>query len=409
MAEKDKKIGVVIAAGGSGRRMGGKDKLYRLLEGVPVLARSALAFQRNGRIDEIVFAVREGMAEKCLTEIVEAYGLTKTRAVVTGGAERALSVRAALSALSEDCDIILIHDGARPLVEQELIDRVADASVKYGAVVPVLALKDTVKFVSDGENGILHVAGTPDRGSLRAVQTPQGFSREVLFRAYLMDRENPDPEQISHATDDASLAEAAGTAVAVVEGREANLKITTPKDLDQAVRILRKGRGAVMQRIGIGYDVHAFEEGRKLILGGVEIPHDRGLAGHSDADVLVHAIMDALLGACALGDIGQYFPDTDPQYKGISSILLLKYVGDLLGKHGWRIVNIDSIVIAQRPKLAGYIETMRGRIAAALNMEPDCVSVKATTTERLGFTGREEGIAAQAVASVVPIQEENEQ
>ncbi|MBR2778845.1 MAG: 2-C-methyl-D-erythritol 2,4-cyclodiphosphate synthase [Firmicutes bacterium] len=411
MTVKHKKTGVIIAAGGSGKRMGGKDKLYRVLDGIPVLARSALAFQRHPRVDEIVFAVREGTADICRKEIIEKYELSKVCAVVTGGAERALSVRAALTALPEDCAVILIQDGARPLADPELIDRVIDAAARRGAAIPVIPVKDTVKYVQTGEDGVLQIAGTPDRSTLRAVQTPQGFSRDILFRAYGLDEASREStgdieDRIRRATDDASLAEALGVPVAAVEGSEDNLKITTPGDLEQARRILGRGKAETMLRIGTGYDVHAFAEGRPLILGGVEIPHDRGLAGHSDADVLVHAIMDALLGACALGDIGQHFPDSDPRYKGISSILLLKHVRDLLEEKGWRIGNVDSIVIAQKPKLAGYIETMRGVIADALNISTDCVSVKATTTEHLGFTGREEGIAAQAAASVVRVQEE---
>ncbi len=421
MTVKDKKIGVIIAAGGSGKRMGGKDKLYRRLEGIPVLARSALAFQNNPRVDEIVFAVREGTADICRKDIIEAYNLNKVRAVVTGGAERALSVRAAITALSEDCAVILIQDGARPLAAQDMIDRVIDAALQYGAAIPVIPVKDTVKYVRKTDGEVLQIAGTPDRSTLRAVQTPQGFSREILFRAYALDEAScgaegagregdslneAEEERIRRATDDASLVEASGIPVTAVEGSEDNLKITTPGDLEQAVRILKKGKAERMQRIGTGYDVHAFAEGRRLILGGVEIPHDRGLDGHSDADVLVHAIMDALLGACALGDIGKHFPDSDPRYKGISSILLLEHVRDLLEEKGWQIVNVDSIVIAQKPKLAGYIETMRSVIADALKTGTDCISVKATTTEHLGFTGREEGIAAQAAASVVRIQEE---
>lgn len=424
----------IIAAAGSGRRMGGPDKLYLKLSGVPVLAASLMAFEKNDLIDEIVISVREGMAEKCRNEIIEPYGITKVRTIVTGGSERSLSVKAAVSAVSEDCGIVMIHDGARPLVSQAVINRVADAAVRYGAAIPGIMLKDTVKTVRE-ENGDLFAVNTPVRAMLRAVQTPQGFRREILQDMYF-GRYVENEIDIESATDDASIAEMLGHRVCVVEGDINNIKITVPQDLPEAEGIIRSigfsgedsfpsvfqngqireipGEAGPMKkndrvpvfRTGTGYDVHAFAEGRKLILGGVDIPYERGLDGHSDADVLIHAVMDALLGACALGDIGQHFPDTDERYKGISSVKLLKHVAGLLREHGYRIVNIDSIVIAQKPRLAGYIGEMRGNIAEALEIKTECVSVKATTTERLGFTGREEGIAAQAAVSVVSMQEE---
>ena len=398
------RVGIIIAAAGSGKRMGGKDKLYRKLDGISVLARSALAFEKSPLADAIVLAVREGTEDVCRQQIVERYGLKKVCAVVPGGAERSLSVRAALNSLPADCGVILIHDGARPLVSQEIIDRVSAASLQYGAVVPAVPVKDTIKSV-DTEEEARWITGTPSRSLLRAVQTPQGFQRDILWKAYRMDCDEV-PEQIAPATDDASLVEAAGFPVATVEGDENNLKITTLPDLSRAEQILKDGKRESMQRIGIGYDVHAFAPDRRLVLGGVEIPWDRGLAGHSDADVLVHAIMDALLGAAALGDIGQHFPDSDERYRGIDSMKLLAEVRNLLEREGWKPCNLDAVVIAQKPKLAPHIPSMREAVAEVLEMPLNCVSIKATTTERLGFTGREEGIAAQAAASLLLIQEE---
>ena len=228
-------------------------------------------------------------------------------------------------------------------------------------------------------------AGTPERSTLRAVQTPQAFRAAELVRAYAAAGLGE--------TDDAAVYEKAGGCVYLFEGEGTNLKLTSPEDFYAAQAILGGGK---MMRVGSGYDVHAFAEGRKLILGGVEISHEKGLAGHSDADVLIHAIMDALLGAAALGDIGKHFPDTDQAYKDIDSRKLLARVGELLAQHGYRIGNIDAVVIAQAPKLSPHISAMRQNIARSLGISEEGVSVKATTTEGLGFEGRKEGIAAQA-------------
>ena len=392
---RDKKISVIIAAAGSAKRMGGGlNKQYIVLDGMPVLARSVDVFERNPHVDEIVIVVKAGEEDRCRTEIVDAYGFKKVSCVMAGGSERQYSVRAALAALSPDCDYVLVHDGARPLVSDETVDAVIFACMETGAAIPAVPVKDTIKAVDGGV-----VCGTPDRSSLRAVQTPQGFEKPLLVKAYeLLDQDGG-----AVVTDDASLVEALGHPVCIVDGEEKNIKITTPADVKKAEIMMGEIRTDMMPRVGMGYDVHAFAEGRKLILGGVDIPHERGLAGHSDADVLVHAVMDALLGACAMGDIGRHFPDSDPAYKGIDSLKLLAHVGALLAENGWQIINIDATVIAQRPKIAPHVDKMRENIAEVLKISASQINIKGTTTERLGFAGREEGIAAQSIASIIHI------
>lgn len=269
--------------------------------------------------------------------------------------------------------IVLIHDGARPFVSRQVIDNVLRMTCQTGAAVAAVPVKDTIRKKQE----------TLDRSELYAVQTPQGFFLDEILEAY----RKADAEGMN-GTDDASIAEYSGRQVSIAEGDYANIKITTREDLPMSFRS------------GTGYDVHRLVTGRKLILGGVDIPYDLGLDGHSDADVLVHAIMDALLGAAALGDIGRHFPDTDPAYKGADSLKLLEHVGGLLSDAGYQICNIDAVIIAQRPKLAPFIGEMERNIASALGIENDQVNVKATTTEKLGFEGRQEGISSQAVCMI---------
>ncbi len=409
---ENKKVTAVIVAAGSARRMGGIDKQYAELAGMPVLARSVAAFEDDPFVDDVIIVVRGGEEEKCRRDIVGKYGFKRVAAVIAGGAERQDSVKGALETVSDD-RLILIHDGARPLVSRAVIDAVIEGCAARGAAIPAVPVKDTVKQITISDSGAV-VSSTPERSSLRAVQTPQGFDSALLKRAY--DACGPE----TAVTDDASLVEAIGEPVYIVDGDEMNIKITTPSDLGRAEQLLKEhstdaradndaGNNidaaaaaiANLPRTGMGYDVHAFAENRKLILGGVDIPHDRGLLGHSDADVLIHAVMDALLGAAALGDIGKHFPDTDPRYKGISSLLLLGHVAELLCSQGWTIINIDATVIAQRPKIAPHIPQMKKNMAEVLKISESQINIKGTTTERLGFTGREEGIASQAVASII--------
>lgn len=406
---KSEKVSVVVAAAGSSRRMKGIDKMYLELGGIPVLARTIGVFEKCSFIDEIVAVVKPGTLDKFRSEIAEKYGFEKLKAAAEGGSERVYSVSKALEAVSPDAGIVMIQDGARPFATQELILRVLDAAYTYGAAVPGVRLRDTVKIAGE-DSGSLVVNGTPDRSLLRAVQTPQGFKAGVLREAYA-EFSSEGEGNAGKITDDASMVEALGRKVVIVEGSEDNMKITTASDIKRAEMILygkadvtedtAAPHGAVYSRTGTGFDVHAFADGRRLVIGGVEIPYERGLAGHSDADVLIHAVMDAALGACALRDIGTYFPDDDPAYEGADSMKLLEKTAEIIRENSFEFVNIDATVIAQAPKMAPYIEKMRENIASAAGISADAVGVKATTTEHLGFTGRKEGIAAQAVVSVI--------
>ena len=305
--------------------------------------------------------------------------------VVGGGATRADSVCNGLRAAKGQ--LVAIHDAARPFVSEQVItDALAEAEA-MGAAAPAVAVKDTIKIANDGA-----VVQTPDRAALFAVQTPQCFCRNLYWKAL----EAVQGEKVHLVTDDCSLFELAGLPVHLTQGDYANLKITTKEDLPAAAQ----NKGENTMRIGHGYDVHRLVEDRKLILGGVEVPFEKGLLGHSDADVLAHAVMDAVLGAAALGDIGKHFPDTDPAYAGADSLQLAQHVARIMREKGWKIVNIDSTLLCQKPKLAPYIPAMRENLAAAFGMPVDAVSVKATTEEHLGFTGEGLGIAAHAVALI---------
>lgn len=382
----NKKIAVIIAAAGSGNRMGsGIPKQYLDIQGKPVLTRTVEAFEKNEFTDAVYIVVNQDHVDLCREKYSSGMngknGMSKVKQIVPGGAERQDSVYAALSIIPEDVDFVLVHDGARPFVKDKTINALIFSTVEHGAAVAAVPVKDTIK---SAEGGVF--SKTLDRSKLYSIQTPQGFARKLLVQAY----EKAFSENF-YGTDDAVLVEKMGEKVYLVEGDYHNIKITTKEDITVGEAILNEET-----RIGTGFDVHRLTEGRKLILGGVEIPFERGLLGHSDADVLLHAIMDALLGAAGLGDIGLHFPDTDETYRGISSLMLLKQVGGLLSENGCRIVNIDSVVIAQRPKIAPHIGKMTARIAETLDIPENRVNLKATTTEKLGFCGREEGIAAQA-------------
>ncbi len=372
---------VVVAAGNSTRMGGGRSKVLEDIGGKPALCRSLAALCACPQIGETVVVCRE----EDRAEMEKAAGTQKLPVrFVPGGRERQDSVRLGVEALSPDWEYVVIHDGARPLVTGELIGRVCRDALEYGAATAAVPVKDTCKL--GGE----FVESTPPREKLFAVQTPQAFKKDMYL--YALERAEDRGETY---TDDCQLIEAAGGRVRLTQGDYRNNKITTPEDL-VAVRALAGGEEKRM-RIGYGYDVHKLVEGRKLILGGVEIPFEKGLLGHSDADVLTHAAADALLGAAALGDIGHLFPDTDPRWEGADSLKLLSAVCRLLQEHGYALGNLDCTLIAQRPKVAPYIGAMREKLAAACGVEPDRISVKATTEEGLGFTGSGEGMAASAV------------
>ena len=363
---------VLILAGGESRRMNGVNKQFALIDGTPVVIKSALAFQNSPLVTDIVIAARECDIDR-LHSLCGEYGISKLRRIVTGGATRTASARCAFSE-AEDAEMIMVHDGARPYITEPLIARIYGDCERYGAAVPSIPVKDTIKL-SDGKG---FCEATPDRSALRAVQTPQAF-RAGLYREMILSGKE--------ATDDAGLAEALGIRVFLSEGDPRNIKITTPDDLP--------GEERAMIRIGHGYDVHLLTKDRRLIIGGAEIPYELGLLGHSDADVLTHAVMDAMLGALALGDIGKHFPDNDPAYEGADSIALLKHVNDMIHEKGYAVSNLDCTINAEKPKLAPYIAAMRENIAAACGIPADLVSIKATTEEGLGLAGK--GIGATCV------------
>ncbi len=365
-------------------------KQFLDLAGRPVLAWALTAFERADCIDRVVLVVGHAGVDAC-RERFGSQKFSKVVDVVPGGAERQDSVARGLRAIPASARVVAVHDGARACVTPEDIDAVVLAAAERGAAVLGTPVTDTAKRVTGDQ-----VAETLDRSALRTVQTPQAFRRDVICRAHRTARASG-----YLGTDDAALVERLGEAVVTVRGRWDNIKITSPEDLDLGMYILEK-RGDVTPalRIGQGYDVHPLVKGRPLILGGVHIPHEKGLLGHSDADVLTHVVIDAVLGAIGAGDIGQLFPDTDAAYKDISSLVLLARAAEVSKEKWAQVLNVDATVMAQRPKLAPHIAQMRQNMARALGVPVVCVSVKATTTEHLGFVGREEGMAAQAVALV---------
>lgn len=383
---------VIIAAAGQGKRMGSSvNKVFLPLAGKSVLAHSVVAASAvRGVTHIIVTAAPEETAT--VFRLLAELALPVSWQVVAGGSERQYSIANALNVVPDNATMIIVHDGARPLAQTALFDQAVAAARQHQAAIAAVSVKDTIKAADD--NGL--VTGTPDRRTLWAVQTPQAFDAKVLKNAYQQAAQDG-----YLGTDDAALVERLGIAVKLVPGSYENLKITTPEDLRLAEVLLAKEQEVkTMIRSGIGYDVHRLVPERKLILGGVEIPYTLGLDGHSDADVLLHAIKDALLGAAGLGDIGRHFPDTDGRYKGISSLKLLVEVGAILNRHGYCVNNIDATIVAQKPKLAPYIAQMNQNIAEALQLTVGQVNVKATTTEGLGFAGQGQGMAAYATASI---------
>ena len=380
-------VSAVLVAAGSSTRMG-FDKLSFDLGGETVLRRSIRAFEQCPLVDEIVLVAGKNRA------YVEAQAkdCRKPVRVVQGGATRAESAKNGV--LAARGSFVAVHDAARPFVSEAVIADAIAAAKRCGAAAPAVPVKDTVKRAVRGDGKTVPadcwVEDTPDRSTLYAVQTPQCFDRA----AYLSALDALDEAKARLVTDDCSLFELTGHPVQLTQGDYANLKITTREDLP------RPEKEENTMRIGHGYDVHRLVEGRKLILGGVEIPYEKGLLGHSDADVLAHAVMDAVLGAAALGDIGKHFPDTAAEYAGADSLVLARRVNEILHENGWKIENIDSTILCQKPKLAPHIPAMREKLAEAFGLPVDAVSVKATTEEHLGFTGEGLGIAAHAVALI---------
>lgn len=413
-------VTAIIAAGGRGRRLGADvPKQLLPLGGRPILQWSVEAFLRG---DEIAHVVVVGPRD--LVESPPEYLRVPRVAVVAGGERRQDSVALGFDAAPAASDVVLVHDAARPLVDRHTIRRVIDAAAATGAAIAAMPASDTVKW-SDlssehGVGGRRLIGRTLARDAVFLAQTPQGFRRPVLAAAVALGRQGVE------ATDEAYLAEQAGYRVELVEGARRNMKITTRDDLVIAEALIAAGGDAEVPapgeqhrdaatgvqadagrrpnrsrpafRVGSGYDLHRLVEGRPLVLGGVSVPFERGLSGHSDADVLSHAITDAILGAAALGDIGQHFPDTDPRWRNASSLDLLAQVVALVRSRGFALVNVDATVIAERPKLGPHRSAIVDCLASVLGLERGSVSVKAKTNEGVDAAGRGEAIAAHAVA-----------
>ena len=369
----------LIVAAGRGERAGGAvPKQFRLLGGKPVLRWAVESLIRHPAVQSTRIVIAEGQQDSAKQAL---QGLDIGE-LITGGAERADSVRAGLEAI--EADAVLVHDAARPFCPPPVVDRLLASLEFFEGAAPVLPVGDTLARIDD-------TLGDPvDRAGLGRVQTPQAFRLGALRSAYDL-WNGPSP------TDETTVVRAAGMKVAAVTGDPALEKITLPTDFDRAEQWLA---GRLTPRTGMGFDVHAFSGNGPIMLGGLEVPHDRGLAGHSDADVILHAITDALLGAAGLGDIGEHFPPSDPQWKGADSSLFLAHAAALVRDKGGVIDHIDCTIVAEAPKVGPYRQAMRNRIAEIIGLSVEQVSVKATTTEGLGFTGRREGIAAQAIASI---------
>jgi len=380
-------VSVIIAAGGQGTRLGaGVPKQWLAIGGRSLLERSVAAFDAHPRVTEIVIVVPPG------TTGVPVPATTTPRRIVTGGARRQDSVAEGFAAVSAQAAVILVHDAARPFVTADVIDRAIDGAIAAGAVVPAVPVHDTVKQVVPGDT---RVTATLPRETLFLAQTPQAFRREVLAAAIDAGRAG------ASGTDEAMLAEQAGHEVRLVAGDEANVKITTAADLERARAVSPSDRAtAPAFRIGTGYDLHVFAEGRPLILGGVRIPYDRGLRGHSDADAVCHAVTDAILGAANLGDIGRLFPDTDPRYRDADSLVLLADAAARVRDAGWQVVNVDVVVIAERPKIGPHAAAMQAALAGPLAVEAGAIAIKGKTNEGVDATGRGEALAVHAVALI---------
>ncbi|MCP8938178.1 bifunctional 2-C-methyl-D-erythritol 4-phosphate cytidylyltransferase/2-C-methyl-D-erythritol 2,4-cyclodiphosphate synthase [Alsobacter sp. SYSU M60028] len=387
-------VAAVIVAAGSGHRAGGPlPKQYQSLGGETVLACSIAALSQPG-VGTLACVIAAG-GEALYDEAVAGLPETVARRLLpptVGGATRQASVRAGLEALAASAsppDLVLVHDAARPFVSAALVDRAINRALAFGAAVPGVPVVDTVKRV-DGR-GV--VVDSPERGALRAVQTPQAFRFAALLDAH---RRAAEAGRVD-LTDDAAVMEWAGHEVHVFDGEPGNVKLTTAQDM---ARARAEAEGMLETRVGAGYDVHAFTDGDAVMLGGVRIPHDRALAGHSDADVVLHALTDAVLGALADGDIGAHFPPSDPQWRGASSDRFLAFAVERVRARGGRILHLDCTVVCEAPKVGPHRDAMRERIASICGVSAGRVAVKATTSEQLGFTGRREGIAAHATATL---------
>lgn len=374
----------VIVAAGSGTRMK-CDKMLLPLCGMSVIARTVSVFSQCGFFDEIIVVASKKNIEPFREELKK-HGIENGVRITEGGATRGESSLAGIKEAKSE--YVMVHDGARALITEDIIENTLRACIRTGAAAAAVKPKDTIKTIRGDV-----IAATVDRESTVFIQTPQAFLRDAVEKAY--------ESATMQETDDCAVVEKTGAKIEIVPGSYENIKLTTEDDLITAKELLRKRngqKGQTAMRIGTGFDTHRLTEGRDLIIGGICIPYEKGLLGHSDADVLIHAVIDALFGAAALGDIGTHFPDTDESYRGISSMLLLRHAAKKVREAGYEIGNVDTTLIAQAPKMAPYIEKMRENLASAMGLELSSVSVKAKSNEHMGFTGRGEGIEARAVA-----------
>ncbi len=383
------KVSVIVVAGGRGERLGGSiPKQLRQLHGKTLLERSIIPFDILEDVHEIIVVLPNDLVVSqpdCLSNI-----RTDVR-VVAGGDRRQDSVALGFDAVSPDSDFIMVHDAARPFCTTELVKRTLEAAIDCGAAIPAIGVQDSLKLgVLD--SGFETVERTISREKVFCAQTPQVFSQSVLLEAIEMGRSGVS------CTDEAALVERAGHRVRLVKGDPRNMKITTEADLLLAREMTPSIEHNVQVRVGLGYDLHRLVENRPLILAGITIPSTHGLHGHSDADVVCHAVADSVLGAAGAGDIGKYFPDDDPKWKNASSIELLGRVAKLVDELGFRVVNLDVVVITDWPKIRDHAAAMCQRLAQALNVSSDVISIKGKTSEGVGALGRGEAIAVQAVA-----------
>jgi len=384
-------VSVVIPAAGLGSRMGTTvPKQYLQLNGASLLNRTLKVFSELPYVTEVVVACSSEYAESVLSDNAQLFVGKAIFRTVEGGAQRQDSVRNALTSGLKG-SLTAIHDAVRPLFDADLMERVCLAAYESGAAIPAVPAKDTIKESGDGIN----IDQTLPRNRIWLAQTPQVFKTQLIIDAHLHAF-----KQGFQGTDDASLVEYTGHKVVIVPGSATNIKITEPSDLLFIDQIMNKPKTSDI-RIGYGYDVHRLDSDRKLILGGIHVPHDKGLLGHSDADALLHSITDAIIGALALGDIGSHFPDTDAAFKDMDSAVFLKKAVELAGIRGYSVGNVDATIVAEKPKLRTYIDSMRENIAGILQTEVDRISVKATTSEKMGFVGRQEGMAAMATVLMI--------
>jgi 2-C-methyl-D-erythritol 4-phosphate cytidylyltransferase/2-C-methyl-D-erythritol 2,4-cyclodiphosphate synthase len=388
------KVAAIIAAGGRGERLGaGVPKQFLAIGGVSILRRSIELFASHERIDEIVVVLPPDLAARPPGDLP---AVDMPLLIVSGGARRQDSVRNGFEAVRDRADVVVIHDAARPFASPALITRTIDAAWESGAALAAMPASDTIKLARGALTAAaLFVERTLPRERVFLAQTPQAFRTDVLAAAIAAGRDD------LVATDEAALAEAAGFPVRLVTGEATNLKITTMTDLTVAKGLTARDLSGARVRVGTGYDLHRLAEGRPLILGGMSVPFDKGLVGHSDADVLAHAITDAVLGSIAKGDIGRHFPDTDPRWKGASSLAMLAHAVATARDEGFAVVNVDAVVIAERPTLAPHLDGIRASLASVLGIDVGSVSVKGKTNEGVGEIGRGEAIAVHAVALLV--------